>query len=298
MLPWEILKKIRYIEIPARKLVDEVFSGEYRSVFKGRGMEFSEVREYLPGDDIRIIDWNVTARFGRPFVKKFVEERELTVILLVDMSGSEDFGSGIRSKRELACEIGAILAFSALKNNDKVGLILFSDIIEEFVPPRKGRRHVLRIIRDILAFQPKSRGTNLETALGFLNEVMRKKAIVFIISDFISPDFEQALKATAARHDLNAFTILDPREISIGDKEKFFPALVEIEDAETGHRRIVNLRDRHFLARFAEKQEERLEKLKQLFNRVNIEHTLLKTNEDYMKELMRFFKERQKKARY
>ncbi|MFH0802092.1 MAG: DUF58 domain-containing protein [bacterium] len=298
MLPLEALHALRRIEIPARKLADEVFSGRYKSSFKGRGMEFSEVREYLPGDDLRIIDWNVTARYGRPFVKKFVEERELTLLLLVDLSGSEFFGSAARTKRDLACELGAILAFSALTNNDKVGLILFTDRIEEYVPPRKGRRHSLRVMRDILAFEPASRGTDLNGAFAFLNDVIRKKAIVFVISDFVAPDFERSLRITARRHDLSAFTIVDPRELSLDVPGKGLPILLSLDDPETGKSRTVNLRDTRFLQNFAETGEGRLRDLSGKFSAAGVDQALFRTDVDYMKELLRFFEKKHRKARY
>jgi uncharacterized protein (DUF58 family) len=298
MLPREALLALRRIEIPARKLVDEVFSGRYRSSFKGRGMEFSEVREYLPGDDLRIVDWNVTARYGRPFVRKYVEERELTFLLLVDLSGSESFGSRARTKRELACELGAILAFSALANNDKVGLILFTDRIEEYVPPRKGRRHSLRVMRDILAFEPVGRGTDLNGAFAFLNDVMHKKAIVFMISDFMAPDFERSLRITARRHDLSAFTIVDPRELSLGEPVKGLPLMLSLDDAETGISRTVNLGDGRFLRDFNRSRMERLKELRSTLSSAGVDHALFGTNEDYMKELLRFFEEKHRRARY
>jgi len=229
MLTSEILKTIRRIEITTGRLVTEVFAGQYESVFKGRGMEFSEVREYQPGDDVRLIDWNVTARFGHPYIKKFVEERELTVMLLVDRSASGMFGTARRMKAEIAAEVCAVLAFSAMKNNDKVGLILFTDSIEKYIPPKKGRTHALRIIREALYGKPRGTGTDISAALKYLNDVVKKKCIVFVISDFIDRDYEKMLRITNKRHDMIAVEIADPGE------SRMPPAgLVSLQDAETG----------------------------------------------------------------
>ena len=233
----EILRKVRQIEIRTNRLVTDTLAGQYHSVFKGRGMNFDAVREYTPGDEVRTIDWNVTARAGRPFVKKFVEERELTLTLMVDVSASGDFGSGAQSKRELAAEIASVLAFSAVRNSDKVGLILFSDQIELYVPPRKGRRHVLRLVREVLGFEPRRRGTNLVRALDFVNDVIGRRAIVFLLSDFQTghqssesvADLRRALRQTNRRHDLVAMPIEDIREQTLPDV-----GIVALEDAETG----------------------------------------------------------------
>ncbi|NUO81345.1 DUF58 domain-containing protein, partial [candidate division KSB1 bacterium] len=229
MIPKEILKKVRRLEIQTRALVNDVFSGEYHSVFKGRGMAFAEVREYVLGDDVRNIDWNVTARTGHPFVKVFDEERELTVMLLVDVSSSGEFGTHEQMKGDIAAEICALLAFSAIKNNDKVGLIIFTDRIEKFVPPKKGRTHVLRVLREVLYHKPEGHGTNITTALEYLNRVIRRKAVVFLVSDFLSEGYEKALRVAGKRHDLVAIPITDPRETEIPNV-----GLVELEDAETG----------------------------------------------------------------
>jgi uncharacterized protein (DUF58 family) len=245
MIPREILKEVRRIEISTRGLVNEVFSGEYHSVFKGRGMSFAEVREYQYGDDIRSIDWNVTARTGAPFVKIFEEERELTVMLLVDVSASGDFGTRQKLKSQVAVEICALLAFSAIKNNDKVGLVIFSDHVEQFVPPRKGRRHVLRVLRELLYHRPKGRGTDIGAALEYLAHVQRKRAVTFLVSDFRDEGFDRALAVAGRRHDLVAVRIGDVREQEL-------PALgyVELEDPETCERVVVNTSSRAFRSAF------------------------------------------------
>src|SRR5262245_14492569 len=217
MLPRDIVRQVRRLHIRARRAVEDLLGGEYHSVFKGAGIAFEEVREYQPGDDVRAIDWNVTARMGHPFIKRFVEERELTVMLLVDASGSQKFGSRRQSKRDVAGELAAILAFSAIANNDKVGLMVFSDQVEKYVPPRKGVRHVLRLIRDVLFFEPERSGTCLRAALDYLNRVLRRRAIVFLLSDFLDTDFDKALKRTGRRHDLVLVDIADPREESLPD---------------------------------------------------------------------------------
>ena len=235
MLTRELLKQVRQIEIKTRGLVNEVFSGEYHSVFKGRGMEFSEVREYEPGDDIRSIDWNVTARFGHPYVKIFEEERELTVMLLIDMSGSLIFGSVEKTKQQIAAELSAILAFSAMKNNDKVGLILFTDSIEKFVPPRKGKSHILRIIREVLSFEPRGNKTDLKGALEYFNHIIKKKSIVFLLSDFFDSGYEKILKIVGKKHDLIGMVINDPRENDLPEA-----GLIKFRDAETGEIRYLN----------------------------------------------------------
>ncbi|OGU54469.1 MAG: hypothetical protein A2V66_00880, partial [Ignavibacteria bacterium RBG_13_36_8] len=235
MLTKELLKQVRQIEIKTRGIVNEVFSGEYHSVFKGRGMEFSEVREYQIGDDIRSIDWNVTARFGHPYVKIFEEERELTVMLLVDMSGSLVFGTSEKTKQQIAAEISAILAFSAMKNNDKVGLILFTDQIEKFVPPKKGRSHVLRIIREVLSFEPHGNKTNIKGVLEYFNHAVKKRAIVFLISDFIDQGYDKILKIVGKKHDLIGINLKDPRE-----RELPRSGLLKMRDAETGQIRYID----------------------------------------------------------
>src|SRR3954470_8999258 len=251
--PEDILKKIRGLEIKTRALVETAFAGDYHSVFKGRGMNFEDVREYQPGDEIRAIDWNVTARMGSAFVKKFTEERELTVMLVVDVSASGNFGSTTQSKRELAAEVACLLAFSAIRNNDKVGLLLFTDRVELFIPPKKGRSHTLRIIREILFFEPVGRQTEPALALDYLNKVVTRRAVVFFISDFQAPDFSQPLAVTARRHDFIALRIEDERE-------KVFPniGLITLEDAETGEQIEINTASRNTRARLtdnAQRQE-------------------------------------------
>lgn len=229
MISKELLKKIQQVEIHTRRLVNDAFVGEYHSVFKGRGMEFEEVREYQPGDEIRTIDWNVTARIGRPFVKRFVEERELTVMLLVDVSASGNFGSIKQLKNEVAVEICALLAFSAIKNNDKVGLIMFTDTVEKFIPPKKGQKHVLRVIRELLCLKPKGKGTNIPAALEYLNKISSRRTISFVVSDFIENDYIHALRIANKKHDMIAITIVDPREMELPNV-----GFVELKDAETG----------------------------------------------------------------
>src|SRR6202165_1670653 len=235
MLPREVLRQIRRLQLRARRAVEDMLGGEYHSVFKGAGVAFEEVREYQPGDDIRAIDWNVTARMGHPFIKRFIEERELTVLLVVDESGSQQFGTRLQQKREVAAELAAVLAFSAISNNDRVGLVQFTDRVERFVPPRKGTRHVLRLIRDVLFFQPQRRGTSLREGLDYLNRVLHRRAIIFLLSDFLDRDFEGALKRTGRRHDLIAVRISDPRE-----EELPAVGLLELEDAETGERLLLD----------------------------------------------------------
>src|SRR5881296_3454647 len=243
----EILKKIRTLEIKTRGLVETAFAGDYHSVFKGRGMNFEDVREYQPGDEIRAIDWNVTARMGNAFVKKFTEERELTVMLVVDVSASGNFGSTTQSKRELAAEVACLLAFSAIRNNDKVGLILFTDHVELFIPPKKGRSHTLRLIREILFFQPQGCGTEPALALDYLNKIVTRRAVVFFISDFQAPDFSRALAVSGQRHDFIAIQIRDERERSLPNV-----GIITLEDAETGEQIEINTADRKTRAVFTD----------------------------------------------
>ena len=291
----EILKKVRQIEIRTKRLVADTLAGQYHSVFKGRGMNFDAVREYVPGDEVRTIDWNVTARAGRPFVKKFVEERELTLLLIVDVSASGDFGSGMQSKRELAAEIASVLAFSAVKNSDKVGLLLFTDRVELFVPPRKGRRHVLRIVRDVLSFEPSGRGTDLVNALRFANDVSERRSITFLLSDFQTPnqstkaiaELRLALRQTNRRHDLVAMPIEDPRERVLPDL-----GIVAIEDAETGEMIELDTRDPFVRQCFNEIAERRAAQLKEILNREAIDSLRLSTDRPYVADLIAFFKNR------
>lgn len=287
MIPREILKQVRRIEITTRGLVNEVFSGEYHSVFKGRGMSFAEVREYAYGDDIRGIDWNVTARTGSPHVKVFEEERELTVMLVVDASASVGFGTRERTKAALAAELCGVLAFSAIKNNDKVGLILFTDRIERFVPPRKGRRHALRVLRELLYHPSVGKGTDLGEALEYLARVTRRRAVVFLVSDFIDDGFDKPLSVAARRHDLVAVRVGDLREEEV-------PAmgLVEFEDPETGARTVVNTSGGVFRERFRRLGAAARERADELFRRCKIDTIEVTTGVSYDRSLRRFFEER------
>lgn len=288
--PGEILKKIRRIELRTRRLVDASFAGAYQSVFKGRGMNFEEVREYTPGDEIRTIDWNVTARMNVPYVKKFTEEREMTVMLLVDVSASGSYGSVENSKRELAAEVASILAFSAIQNNDKVGLILFSDEIELFIAPKKGRLHTLRLIREMLYFEPKRRGTNLAEALDYLNKVVSRRAVVFVISDFLSPDFTKPLTVAAKRHDLVAMPVIDP-----GEEELPSVGILTLEDAETGEQIDINTSNRAVANAFAAIEEKRHADLVRLFRQRRIDSIPLRTDRDYLLSLRSFFETRERR---
>jgi uncharacterized protein (DUF58 family) len=286
----EILKKIRTLEIKTRGLVETAFAGDYHSVFKGRGMNFEDVREYQPGDEIRAIDWNVTARLGTAFVKKFTEERELTVMLIVDVSASGNFGSSAQSKRELAAEVACLLAFSAIRNNDKVGLILFSDRVELFIPPKKGRSHTLRLIREILFFQPEGRGTDPALALDYLNKIVTRRAVVFFISDFQAPDFSHALAVSGRRHDFIAVHIEDEREEVLPNV-----GIIALEDAETGEQIEINTADRTTRKRFAERAEEKKAELGRTLRRNNIDGIALRTGKDYLPALRSFFKQRERR---
>ena len=294
----EILKKVRQIEIRTRRLVDSSMGGEYHSVFKGRGMDFDEVREYSAGDEVRTIDWNVTARAGRPFVKKFTEERELTILLLVDISASGNFGSATFSKRDLAAELASVLAFSAIRNSDKVGLLLYTDRVERYLPPKKGRRHVLRVVRDILHHTPEGRGTDSIKALDVANHVLHRRAIVFLISDFQSPgdpvqtrtDLRRAMRQTNRRHDLIAVQIGDPRE-----KELPNVGVLALEDAETGEVIELDTASAAVRKRFAELAIERARRLVNDFRSEGVDTLELKTDTPYMPALQRFFKTRERR---
>jgi uncharacterized protein (DUF58 family) len=290
MIPREILKEVRRIEISTRGLVNEVFSGEYHSVFKGRGMSFAEVREYQYGDDIRSIDWNVTARTGAPFVKIFEEERELTVMLLVDVSASGDFGTRQRMKAEVGVEICAALAFSAIKNNDKVGLIIFSDHVEKFVPPRKGRSHVLRVLRELLYHEPQGRGTDIREALEYLTHVQRKRAVTFLVSDFRAQGFEKALAVAGRRHDVVAVRLSDAREEEIPPL-----GLVELEDLESGRRVVVNTSKPAFRTAFKAVNSARRVALERALRRSRVDVIDIRTGEPWVKPLMRFFQARMRR---
>jgi uncharacterized protein (DUF58 family) len=288
--PAEILAKIRQLEIKTKGLVQTVFAGDYHSVFKGRGMNFDEVREYQPGDEIRAIDWNVTARLGTAFVKKFTEERELTVILVVDVSASGTFGSVSQSKRELAAEVACLIAFSAIRNNDKVGLLLFTDDVELFIPAKKGRLHTLRIVREILFFEPRGRGTNPSLALDYLNRVVTRRAVVFFISDFQTGDFSRELAISGRRHDFIAVHVQDERE-------KVLPnvGIITLEDAETGEQIEINTADRATRQHFAEMAEAKNADLRRTLQRNNIDTISLETGRDYLPGLRAFFKQRERR---
>src|SRR5437870_6017474 len=291
MEPAEILKKIRTLEIKTRGLVETAFAGDYHSVFKGRGMNFEDVREYQPGDEIRAIDWNVTARMGNAFVKKFTEERELTVMLVVDVSASGNFGSTTQSKRELAAEVACLLAFSAIRNNDKVGLILFTDRVELFIPPKKGRSHTLRLIREVLFFEPASRGTNPALALDYLNKIVTRRAVVFFISDFQAPDFSHTLAVSSRRHDFIAVHVQDEREQVLPNV-----GIITLEDAETGEQIEINTADRSTRARFSDLADEKADELSRTLRRNNIDAITLQTSEDYLPALRSFFKLRERRV--
>ena len=283
----ELLKKVRKIEIKTRRLSDHIFGGEYHSTFKGRGMTFSEVRQYQFGDDVRTIDWNVTARYNEPYVKVFEEERELTMMLMVDVSGSELFGTTNNFKKEIITEISATLAFSALQNNDKVGLILFSDEVELYIPPKKGKSHVLRIIRELLEFSPESQRTNIGEALKFLSNVIKKRAIVFVLSDFISEDYEKTLKITGNKHDLTGIRIYDQREVEIPNL-----GMVEMQDAETGRQILVNTQSSKVRQAYHNFYRERVDYFKDIFTKSGCGILDCRVDESYVKKLLAYFKRR------
>ena len=290
MLTKELLKQVRQIEIRTKGLVNQVFSGEYHSVFKGRGMEFSEVREYQYGDDIRNIDWNVTARLGHPYIKVFEEERELTVMLLVDLSGSLMFGSVSKTKQRIAAELTAILAFSALKNNDKVGLILFTDKIEKFVPPRKGKKHVLRIIRDVLSFEPEGKATNLKGALEYMNNTIKKKSIAFLLSDFMDEGYEKILRIVGRKHDLIGIVLDDRREKEIPNI-----GLVKLADAETGVERWIDTGSKRVRTQMLSDRNEREKIRNSIFVKSNLDRIEVTTGSNYIQPLVQFFRRREKR---
>jgi uncharacterized protein (DUF58 family) len=285
----ELFKKIRRIEIRTKRLVNDLFSGEYHSTFKGQGMEFEEVRQYEPGDDIRLIDWNVTARTGYPHIKKFREERELSVIFMVDASSSGAFGTRERFKADVAAELCAVLAFSAIKNNDKVGMIIFTNRIEKFIPPKKGKAHVLRLIREILYFKPEGTGTDIGGALEYFNKVIKKKSVVFLISDFFSEDFLKPLQIANNKHDVIAMKISDPRELRFDNV-----GLIELEDAETGETLIIDTASAAFRQDFARQAEEDNFGLKHSLKRINLDFIQIITNQSYIIPLINFFRIRGK----
>ena len=295
----EILKKVRQVEIRTNRLVNESLAGQYHSVFKGRGMDFDEVREYVPGDEVRAIDWNVTARAGHAFVKKFTEERELTILLVVDLSASGNFGSGPRSKRQMAAELASVLAFSATRNSDKVGLVLFTDQIEQYIPPKKGRQHVLRVIREILFFEPHSRGTDIVRALDFANQVTSRRAIMFLLSDFELPDQDQSLtdlrrglRLASRRHDLVALHVHDLRESELPDVGQ-----LSVEDAETGELIELDTTDESVRRRFAELAKQRMDNLRRALAGEGVDALNLDTSEPYEPALRSFFKNRERRMR-
>ena len=287
MIPKEILKKVRRIEITTKRMVTDVFAGEYESVFKGRGMEFDEVREYQPGDDIRSIDWNVTARTGHPYIKKFVEERELTVMFLVDASASGRFGTVNMMKNELAAEICAVLAFSAIRNKDKVGLIIFTDKVEKFVPPKKGNVHVLRVIRELLYFRPKGVSTDISAGLEYLNKVTTRRAVTFLVSDFLAEGYEKALRIANNKHDVIAIGVSDPAETEL-------PSIgfLHLTDAESGGTMMVDTRDPVLRRGLRSMKEAEAANRKKSMSAVNVDYIGISTDRPYVRPLMQFFKMR------
>jgi uncharacterized protein (DUF58 family) len=294
----EILNKVRQVEIKTNRLVDETLSGHYHSVFKGRGMDFDEVREYVPGDDVRTIDWNVTARTGRTYVKKFTEERELTILLIIDVSASGEFGSAVQSKREIMAELGSVIAFSAVRNNDKVGLILFTDEAELYIPPKKGHSHILRVIREILFFQPEGTRTNMDAAMDFANQVIRRRAVAFLISDFCLPgDFEASLhglrpklQITNRHHDLVAVSVNDPRERELPDI-----GLLTIEDAETGEQVELDTTRSDIRDGFVRLADARRKELRRSIRSAGVDLLELSTDKAYLPELLNFFNARERR---
>lgn len=286
----DLQHKIRQIQITARKAVSDILAGEYHSVFKGRGMEFDEVRPYQPGDDVRTIDWNVTARTGEPHIKRYVEERELTILFVVDLSASGAFGSGGRLKNEVAAELCGLLAFAAIRNNDKAGLIAFSDDIELFIPPKKGPRHALRLVRDILHLRPRGRGTDLNAALNYLARVQKKRAVLFLISDFRAPDFSKALRATARRHDVIAVSITDRAEMTLPKA-----GLLRLVDNESGQVRVIDTSSATVRRRYQDLAAERRADLARFLKKQAIDHIPLITDDDYVVDLVRFFRARERR---
>lgn len=290
MIPKELVRKIRYIQIYTSKAVNDILAGQYESVFKGRGMEFDEVREYTPGDEVRTIDWNVTARMGHPFVKRFVEERELTIMFLVDLSASGSFGTVRQTKNEMAAELCALLSFAAIKNNDKVGLIVFTDAIEMFIPPKKGVSHVLRLIRDLLNFRPRQANTNITQALDYLGRVTHKRCIVFLVSDFLGEGFEKSMRVVAKRHDLIALSVTDPRETRLPNV-----GIVEMEDAETGERVVIDTGSAAIRGHYEQLGRQRADRLREVFLSADVDHAEVVTGRDYVRDLVRFFRTRERR---
>jgi uncharacterized protein (DUF58 family) len=288
LIPREVLRRVRELEIRTRRVVKDILAGQYSSVFKGRGIEFEEVRAYEPGDDVRTIDWNVTARFGHPYVKRFVEERELTVVLALDGSASGRFGTGGAWKSERAAEAAALLAAAAIRNNDKVGLLVFTDRVEKYLAPKKGRTHVLRVIREALFFRPKGRGTRIAAALEHVSNVQRRRAVVFLISDFLDSGYDDLLTVTSRRHDVVAVSITDPREAELPRA-----GLVEIEDAETGERRTVDTSSGHLRRAYSEAQRRRLEARTKLLRRAGVDEIRLRADRPALTALLEFFRMRE-----
>ena len=284
MIPEELIKKIRQIQIYTSRAVDASFAGQYESVFKGRGMQFDEVREYIPGDDIRTIDWNVTARTGKPYIKRFVEEREMTVIFAVDLSASGDFGTVNKMKNELAAEFCAVLAFTAAKNNDKVGLLIFTDRIELYIPPKKGSRHMLRLIRELLYFKMPRRTTKISLALDYIAKVIHKKATIFLVSDFIESGFKKSLSLLNKRHDVIAVPVRDKVEISMPKV-----GLIEFQDAETGEIILIDTSSRKFHEQYGDKSLNRFNELNSLFRSINVDCVPINTDKPYIQDLVQFF---------
>jgi uncharacterized protein (DUF58 family) len=290
MLPTELFKYVKQIHIRTRRLVNDVFAGGYHSAFKGRGMEFAEVREYTPGDDIRTIDWNVTARTGQPYVKQFVEERELTVMLLVDLSASGQFGTVAKLKTEIATELCAVLAMSAITNHDKVGLILFTDRIERFIPPQKGKHHVLRVIREVLGFRPQHRGTDVGGALAYLHRISRRRSVCFLVSDFLASDYETPLRIAHRRHDLIPVTLTDQREEHLPRL-----GLVRLQDLETGAQVLVDTSSRAVRQQYQQRREAALSQRQRLFRALGLDTIDIRTDEPFIDPLMRFFRQRERR---
>ena len=290
MLPKEVLRKIRRIEITTSKLATDFLSGQYESVFKGRGIEFDEVREYMPGDEIRSIDWNVTARMGSPFIKKYVEERQLTVMLLLDASSSSSFGTTKRFKKELAAEVSAVLAFAAIQHNDRIGLIIFTDRIEKFVPPRKGLHHVLRVVREALAFAPKGKGTDIAGALRYLDNVTTRRAVTFVISDFLAKDFKKPLSIANKKHDIVAITITDPREGQLPNA-----GIIELVDAETGRPYMIDTASAKVREKYANRAGQLRDERTKLFGSVGVDHIDISTDRSYIEEFIKFFRMRKRR---
>ncbi|MBN2330026.1 MAG: DUF58 domain-containing protein [Candidatus Omnitrophica bacterium] len=290
MIPRELIRQIRRIEIRTNRMVNDVLAGEYHSVFKGQGVEFEEVREYQHGDDIRTIDWNVTARMGGPFVKRYREERELTVMLLVDASSSSIFGTAEKMKGELAAELSAVLAFSAIKNNDRVGLIVFTDDVEIFIPPKKGKKHVLRLIRELLMFEPTGGSTDIKAALDFMAKILTRKSVVFLMSDFMNAGYEESLRIANKKHDLITISITDPREVEMPPI-----GFLELEDAETGEIIVIDTYDSSIRKRFSENAQSDIDQLVKNFKRMQIDHVPVRTDRPYIDPLIRFFEQRAKR---